>query len=171
MGKYIRKILIPFFIIGSFFYILIYFFKPADSTMLEAIRLYVSPGRKYLIKGIEEIGSENYGKAIEYLEKSEKRDPWMKKYTILPWTLIAYGYRDERRYDEAINIYKKITRIDPRNGEALFYLGRCYKDKGETEKATKEWTRCINISPNSKWAIRAKRRILKLKGQDKKVEK
>ncbi|MBO5292438.1 MAG: tetratricopeptide repeat protein [Lachnospiraceae bacterium] len=56
------------------------------------------------------------------------------------------GYDSYRRemYDEAIPNLQKAVEFDPANGDALLYLGNCYRNTGKKEEATKIYEQVVS---------------------------
>ena len=50
---------------------------------------------------------------------------------------LADQYMKEKRYDEAINLYKKLIEMDPENDSLLFSLAWAYRDSGRPAEAMK----------------------------------
>lgn len=63
-----------------------------------------------------------------------------------PWSVSwlgmkAYDAHEAKRYDEALDLYTRLLRLDPDNEFAHHNRGMIYEHFGETEKAIADWTK------------------------------
>ena len=61
---------------------------------------------------------------------------------------LAHRLNKERRYDEAVEKYLKILKIDPDNVYALAGLGDSYRGLKDVDKALDVWSRYLSLRPD-----------------------
>jgi tetratricopeptide (TPR) repeat protein len=61
----------------------------------------------------------------------------------------AKKYREGRKYEDAINIYQQILRIDPNEEPAYGLWGLSLVEQGQYEEAIEKFKKAIEINPNS----------------------
>jgi tetratricopeptide (TPR) repeat protein len=92
--------------------------------------------------------SGNYQKALQLLDKAQRRgDEIMDRGQVLS-TLYAKAsvLIDKGSFEEAIQIYKSLTKMDP-SGKAWFYLGYVHGQLGQPRKALMYYQRYLDINP------------------------
>lgn len=103
--------------------------------------LYTSEGReKEAIKVYEEA-----------LEKAVEVSP---KNTAIYHSLAHIYYR-QKKYDQALRVYKMIVEISPEDKEAHLFLGLIYNEKGKRKEAIEEFKRALLIDPEFPEALNA----------------
>lgn len=71
-------------------------------------------------------------------------------------------YAGKRDYDEAIKILETALEYDETNTDAIYFLGRCYQQKSDPEKAKSYYNDIIENYPDSKRVSEANRRLREL---------
>jgi tetratricopeptide (TPR) repeat protein len=61
---------------------------------------------------------------------------------------LADAYYDAKRYDDAINYYDELLKVDMKNAEALYMIGMSYQKKGEKEKGIALCDKAIQLNPS-----------------------
>ena len=85
----------------------------------------------------------NFNESIAFYQKSMELMPFAvepKFGYILP--LSALG-----RWDEVISIYSLILTISPHNTKAMYYLGTIYYNRGQFDKAKKQFKQIVDLYP------------------------
>lgn len=62
-------------------------------------------------------------------------------------------------YDEAIPLFEKALKLNDQNVDALYFLGRAYDRKGDTDKAKKYYNKVISDFPDSGRATEATQKL------------
>lgn len=68
-------------------------------------------------------------------------------------------YAGKQNYDKAIKILDKSLTFDADNTDALYFLGRCYQQKADNEKAKEYYNQIVNDYPDSVRVSEAKSRL------------
>lgn len=71
-------------------------------------------------------------------------------------------YAGKRDYDKAIELLEKSLNYDKTNTDSLYFLGRCYQQKSEMEKAKEYYKQIIDDYPDSARVSEANRRLREL---------
>lgn len=71
-------------------------------------------------------------------------------------------YLGNRDYEVAIEFLEKALSYNPDNTDAMYFLGRCYQQKSEMEKAQEYYNRIINDYPDSQRVTEAQTRLREL---------
>lgn len=98
---------------------------------------------------------EKFEEAIKLLENQFQQDPQSEVIkTNLIEVLFSYGgYLNDEfvvEYEVAVDIFKKILEIEPKNYKALYNLGIAYFNLGQIENALKAYNNAITIKPDYK---------------------
>lgn len=100
------------------------------------------------IKGLEAIDLIDEGKldeALVLLRECEELDPDDYSCTYE----VAYIHAVRQEYQEAIDILKKIKKLDPWGPEIFQMLGNCYSYLGHPKKAIKEYEAGMELFPDA----------------------
>ncbi len=68
-------------------------------------------------------------------------------------------YAGKQNYDKAIKLLEQALTYNADNTDAIYFLGRCYQQKGETEKAQEYYNKVVNDYPDSSRLSEAKSRL------------
>jgi len=98
---------------------------------------------------------EKFEEAIKLLENQFQQDPQSEVIkTNLIDVLFSYGgYLNDEfvvEYEKAVEIFKKILEIEPKNYKVLYNLGIAYFNLGQIENALKAYNNAITIKPDYK---------------------
>lgn len=69
------------------------------------------------------------------------------------------GSYSKRDYDKSIKLLEKSLSFDENNTDAIYFLGRCYQQKSDVEKAKSYYNKIVDNYPDSKRVSEAKRRL------------
>jgi len=114
------------------------------------------------IKEAKKLASNGeYKRAIKILENLFRENPNSDLIKIeLINILFLYGFylNDDwnLKYEEAVSVFKRIIRIDPRNYRALYNLGLAYHNLGKNTKALDYCDKALQIKPNHKFCYYSK---------------
>jgi len=64
------------------------------------------------------------------------------------WHNLAINLGREQRYDEAINIYGKVTTLNPDYPDAWYQLGYCQRLMGNLDASVEAYTKFLQLSPD-----------------------
>lgn len=133
-----RKKQLGFILIGAAVSLLIYF----GGLMFFAKKKELQ--RDFRQEGMEKFSQGSFQEASDLLEKSSEEEK-------NPEVLLKLGaaYYNQRKYDEAIQIYEKIIAEDNENALAFNSLANAYRDKKDNEKAIDAYKKAIKLSPLS----------------------
>lgn len=68
-------------------------------------------------------------------------------------------YAGQQDYDKAIKLLKKSLSFDKKNTDSIYFLGRCYQQKSDTEKAKEYYNQIVNDYPESARVTEARSRL------------
>ena len=74
----------------------------------------------------------------------------------------GYSAYKQKDYDTAITDLTAAYQYDSTNGDALFYLGNCYYEKGNTDQAKKIYDQVINDFPGTRKASNSEAKIAEI---------
>jgi len=109
----------------------------ADVTNTDAYLLLIL---MYSAKGESEKANKLYA---EMTEKMYAKDKGNEK---LAESLAQIRFH-EKKFDEALAIYKDLSTRKPDNQDALFWLGYLYEETGKRDKAVGTWEALLRINP------------------------
>lgn len=92
---------------------------------------------------------------IEELLKVYEDDP--KNLQVLD--CIAFSYYTKDELDKALEFYKKITQVEPKQSAAHYYIGNILFRKKQIVAAMMSWKKVIKLDPGSKLAENAADRV------------
>lgn len=72
------------------------------------------------------------------------------------------GSYSKKDYDKSIKLLEKSLSFDENNTDAIYFLGRCYQQKSDVEKAKSYYNKIVDNYPDSKRVSEAKRRLREL---------
>ncbi len=99
---------------------------------------YVAQGLYYLF------GFRDYEQALKALTAAEGRDPNNRK----ALEYVAYIWRRQGKFEEAIERLKKVTELDPQNGIPPLEIGNTYRMLGQYSDAEGYLDRAISLNPD-----------------------
>jgi len=90
---------------------------------------------------------EEYGRAIEYLERSaavdgERRDTF---------NLLGFCYFKTKKHEKAIECFEKVLEIDPGSGIDYANIGSNYRELGRREEAVLYYRKALELDPSLDW--------------------
>ncbi len=136
--------------------------------MIQAIQAYMeNPEDAVAIEGyLDAIAGE-----VEITETSESFQAMYQKLRTEIGPKLADQYYDigyeaymDEKFAEAIPSLEKVVQYNQENGFALYYLGNCYKETGEKEKAIAIYKRVIEEIPNSERSRKSQQFLDELEG-------
>lgn len=68
-------------------------------------------------------------------------------------------YAGKQDYDEAIKLLEQSLQFDADNTDAMYFLGRCYQQKSDTDKAKEYYNQIVNDYPDSARLSEAQSRL------------
>lgn len=68
-------------------------------------------------------------------------------------------YSGKQDYDKAIKLLKKSLKFDADNTDSMYFMGRCYQQKSDTEKAKEYYNQIVNDYPDSARTGEARSRL------------
>lgn len=68
-------------------------------------------------------------------------------------------YAGKQDYDKAITLLEKSLQFDAKNTDAIYFIGRCYQQKSDTDKAKKYYNQIVNDFPDSARLTEARSRL------------
>lgn len=71
-------------------------------------------------------------------------------------------YAGNRDYEKAVKLLEKALEYDEENTDAMYFLGRCYQQQSDSEKAKEYYNKIINDYPQSNRVSEAQRRLREL---------
>lgn len=71
-------------------------------------------------------------------------------------------YAGRKDYDKAIKLLQKSLDFDPDNTDSLYFMGRCYQQKSDAEKAKEYYNKIVDEYPQSSRVGEANRRLREL---------
>ncbi len=96
--------------------------------------------------------------AIKYYNKILKIDPTRKDI----YFALTFIYYDQKNFDKAEDLTKKILDLNPQDNQAMYNLGAIAFAKGDKKKCKTIWEKLISEFPNSDAASRAKSSLKEL---------
>jgi tetratricopeptide (TPR) repeat protein len=72
---------------------------------------------------------------------------------------LAFKYYTAETLDQALEIYRQISKLDPKNDSAHYYIGNIYYRQKRLVAAMMEWKKVIKLNTDSKMADKAQERI------------
>lgn len=145
------------------------------STMQESYEYLVSA-----IGAYQEKDNEKAAKALakvnsNILESTEAKETYEKiKQETFPAVSDSYfkqgrdayngegEYAGSRDYEKAVKLLEKALEYNEENTDAMYFLGRCYQQQSDAEKAKEYYNKIINDFPSSTRVSEAQRRLREL---------
>jgi len=121
-------------------------------------QLEQDPANQYLQQCLVEVHRHHGGKALERVQTAETKEEAIDSYRsvlrINPDDFdaqynLAAALMEERNFDEAIQILKKIQIESPRNLDIVNQLGWAYLNSGKFELAFNTWRRGMQVDPKA----------------------
>ncbi|MBD0331164.1 MAG: tetratricopeptide repeat protein [Chitinophagaceae bacterium] len=128
---------------------LIYYAMNDDKNSLKYLLMAADKGYKQDNEYLENLAvaylnTSNFEKGLNILKEILQRRP--SDINLL--NMIAEACYDARRYDDAINYWDDILKIDKQNASALYMIGMSYQKKGEKQKGTQLCDKAIEMDPS-----------------------
>lgn len=121
-------------------------------------QLEQDPANNYLQQCLVEVHRHHGGKALERVQTPETKEEAIQSYRsvlrINPDDFdaqynLAAALMEERNFDEAIQLLKKLQHQNPRNLDIVNQLGWAYLNSGKFELAFGTWRRGMQTDPNA----------------------
>ena len=140
--------------------------QPANNRWMYEMALiyYAMHDDKNSLKYMLEAGEKGYKRDNEYLEnlgiaylnagETDKGLTIMKEILerrpsdMNVLNMIAEACYDAKKYDDAINYWDEILRLDKQNASALYMIGMSYQAKGEKQKGMALCDKAIEMDPS-----------------------
>jgi tetratricopeptide (TPR) repeat protein len=127
----------------KFYYFGLY--EQALDESREALRILPSASDAYNIMGRVYLKQKLYNRAFQALRLAGIYGPLDTQ------TLVSLGdfYTQTDKIDEAIKIYKKLTKLNPDFAEGYYLLGRAYSKRNDAKLAISSLSRAVKLAPFS----------------------
>lgn len=145
------------------------------ATMQESYEYLISAIQSYQKKDNEKAAKALAKVNSNILESSDAKETYKKiKEETFPAVSETYfeqgrdayngqgDYAGHRDYDKAVSLLEKALEYDEKNTDAMYFLGRCYQQQSDSEKAKEYYNKIINDYPQSKRVSEAQRRLREL---------
>lgn len=144
-------------------------FKKKPSVHIVLAEKREHKGKKYKFKKLLEgqktprefFLNKEYQKALDGYLAIQKKDSLDK--SINQWTLNSFGYQliREKKYDEAIELFKINTQLHPKSSNTFDSLADAYLKKKDTTSAINYYKKALSINPENRSSKRMLKRITK----------
>lgn len=113
---------------------------------------------------------KEYKRALELDEKYPDKNRDESGFRLAVYYGLAYFYKDAKKWDEAIKYFDDYLHNVPmevieQNLDVIHYFALCLHQKGETERALKEWDNLLEMQPDYLDARLGKATALKAQGK------
>lgn len=89
---------------------------------------------------------------LDAMENLLRGDP--TNLSLLEWIAFLHYTRDN--YERAIELYLQLIALDCKNEAHYYYLANLYFKTSQLQQALTNWSKVIEVSPNSKFAFKAR---------------
>ena len=96
----------------------------------------------YQLLGQISIGSKDYTRGIQYLEKALEINPNMPS----AYFLIGNAYAAQQKFDAALELYNKVVKTNPKAVQAYMMMGILYDLKSQPQKANEYYQKILDIN-------------------------
>lgn len=116
--------------------------ESSDELLKEDEKLYRKLAEHEIVveNAEDEEDGDDKEKPVEGNDLIEGRDDF-------DWLKTGYEAFDDKKWDEALNAFDKVIKINPQNMEAYFYRGNIYDELGDYKKAIVNYNRAIMLNP------------------------
>jgi len=104
-----------------------------------------------------------YEKYLEALDAQGATASTQKKLDAL--TSVAGLYANLQEYDKLVNVYGRITDLQPNNAENYLYYGQAAQNAGKTDIAILAYRKYLELAPNSQYSKDVKSVLDQLEGK------
>ena len=145
------------------------------ATMQESYEYLVSAIQYYQKKDNEKAAKALAKVNPNILESNEAKETYNKikedAFPVISDTYFKQGrdayngegeYSGRKDYDKAVSLLEKALEYNEENTDAMFFLGRCYQQQSDSEKAKEYYNQIINDFPRSPRVSEAQRRLREL---------
>lgn len=145
------------------------------ATMQESYEYFISAIQFYQKKENESAAKALAKVNSNILESDDAKDTYDKiKKDTFPVVSESYfkqgrdayngqgDYAGNRDYEKAVKLLEKALEYDEENTDAMYFLGRCYQQQSDSEKAKEYYNKIINDYPQSNRVSEAQRRLREL---------
>lgn len=146
-----------------------------EDGALQAVDILLQAADAYIADSADTEGIAEYLEQVDAAALAEKTEAFQQLYrrlieTVGPAIAESYynaGYESYRRelYEEAIPNLEKAFEFNPENGEALLYLGNCFNNLSDTERAVEIYNRVVELFEGTERARRAQTYLNELTGE------
>jgi len=98
----------------------------------------------YQLLGQLSIGTKEYARGIEYLEKAINLNPDLSS----AYFLIGTAYAAQKQFDTAIEQYEKVSKQNPKAIQPLMMVGLLYDMKQQPQKANGYYQKVLDLNKN-----------------------
>jgi tetratricopeptide (TPR) repeat protein len=98
----------------------------------------------YQLLGQLSIGTKEYARGIEYLEKAINLNPDLSS----AYFLIGTAYAAQKKFDTAIEQYEKVSKKNPKAIQPLMMVGMIYDMKKQPQKANGYYQKVLDLNKN-----------------------
>jgi len=98
----------------------------------------------YQLLGQLSIGTKEYARGIEYLEKAVHLNPELSS----AYFLIGTAYAAQKQFDTAIDQYEKVIKTNPKAIQPLMMVGMLYDMKKQPQKANGYYQKVLDLNKN-----------------------
>jgi len=109
----------------------------------------------YLIAGKEYFKAGDYKKAEVEFQKALKKEPDSATVKATATNNLGVIYNEQGRFDDAINVLKEATTVDPKNAIARYVLANALTKKGRFDEALVEAQMSTELDKSEPGAYRA----------------
>ncbi|MDJ0839908.1 MAG: tetratricopeptide repeat protein [Acidobacteriota bacterium] len=115
-------------------------------------------GARDLMHAIEEKG---IGEGIAQVWKMKERQQTFRKYDFPEWSMRSMGlnYLSKQKPEEALAVFKLITRLYPNSWQAHVDLARVQLENGRRADAIQSYRKALEINPGESAVIKALRKL------------
>ena len=98
----------------------------------------------YQLLGQLSIGTKEYARSIEYLEKAIDLNPELSS----AYFMIGNAYAAQKKFDTAIEQYQKVSKKNPKAIQPLMMTGMLYDMKKQPQKANEYYQKVLDLNKN-----------------------
>ncbi|OGS23279.1 MAG: hypothetical protein A2252_09350 [Elusimicrobia bacterium RIFOXYA2_FULL_39_19] len=114
----------------------------AESIFKESLKVSKDDPLVYYWLGLLYESRKDWGKAVEYMEKSISGKP-----DVTSFLKLSYFYTQKNDSKKAIKALERAQKFDPKSPEIQFFLGLGYLDKKQRSKSIKHLKKALELNP------------------------
>lgn len=134
-------------------------------NLITAMQYYINDDKLSAAKTLAQVNQEDLSgdTAIDFYKKIKKETFSTASVSYFEKGRDCYNgegdYVGKQNYDQAIKLLKKALTFDKKNTDAMYFLGRCYQQKSDTDTAKEYYNQIVNDYPDSARVTEAKSRL------------